>query len=397
MSWEAQYLRYTTALREVPRPLAFVDKEAFLENAQRTLTYAGQLPVRIATKSVRCVPLLHLLREYSSRFQGFLCVSAREALHLANEGLDDFLIGYPFYQRAEQEAFLELVRRGKKAVALIDSLEHAQALNYTFQGTGLQAPVCIEADVSSDWGWVYFGVRRSPLRTVEAVLWLAQALQRLERVRLIGLLAYEAQIAGVGDRRVGWKGPLVRILKRRSWKEVLTRRRTLVEALRQAGFSLELVNGGGTGSLPDTAGDPSVTEVAAGSAFFAPALFDHYEKVSFVPAAGFSLEIVRRPAQDLFTCHGGGYIASGAVGPEKLPRPWLPPSAHFLPHEGAGEVQTPVRIPTPPDFLRIGEPLYFRHAKAGELTQRFPVVWLVSGERAEAAFPTYAAYGEVWV
>ncbi|GIV24583.1 MAG: amino acid aldolase [Bacteroidia bacterium] len=397
MSWEAQYLRYTTALREAPRPLAFVDKEAFLENAQRVLTYAGKLPVRIATKSVRCLRLLQLLRDYSSRFQGFLCVSAREALHLAHEGLDDFLIGYPFYQRAEQEAFLELIRRGKKAIALVDSLEQAEALNYTFQGTGLRAPVCIEADVSSDWGWLYFGVRRSPLRTVEAVLVLAHALQRLERVRLVGLLAYEAQIAGVGDSRIGWKGPLVRALKRRSWKEVTTRRTALVEALRQAGFSLELVNGGGTGSLPDTAQDPAVTEVTAGSAFLAPALFDHYEKVSFVPAAGFSLEIVRRPAQNIFTCHGGGYIASGAAGPDKLPRPWLPPSARLLPHEGAGEVQTPVLIPDPPSLLRIGEPLYLRHAKAGELAQRFPILWLVSGERTEAALPTYAAHSEVWV
>lgn len=397
MSWEARYLRYTTALREVARPLAFVDKEAFLENAQRVLAYAGRLPVRLATKSLRCVRLLQLLRDYSSRFQGFLCVSAREALHLAEEGLDDFLIGYPFYQRADQEAFLELIRRGKKAVALIDSFEHAEALNYTFQGTGLGAPVCLEVDVSSDWGWLYFGVRRSPLRTIEAVLGLAHAFRRLERVRLVGLMAYEAQIAGVGDRGIGWKGPLVRALKRRSWKEVLARRAAIVEALRQAGFSLELVNGGGTGSLPDTVQDPSVTEVAAGSAFFAPALFDHYEKVTFIPAAGFSLEIVRRPTQDIFTCHGGGYIASGAVGPEKLPRPWLPPSARFLRHEGAGEVQTPVHIPDPPSFLRIGEPLYFRHAKAGELAQRFPVLWLISGERAEAALLTYAAHREVWV
>lgn len=397
MDWEALYLRYTTALRTAPRPLAFLDKEAFLENARRVLQYAGKLPVRIATKSLRVPLLLHLLREYDTRFQGHLCLSAREALYLAGEGLDDFVIGYPFYQPAEQEAFLELLRRGKKAVAMIDSIEHAEALNHTLRGTNEKAAVCIEIDASSDWGWLYFGVRRSPLRSVESVLLLAQALRRLERLQLVGVMAYEAQIAGVGDARIGWKGPLIRYFKQRSWAEVQARRGAVVEALRQAGFSIEFVNGGGTGSLPQTATDPVVTEVTAGSAFFAPALFDHYRTVEFVPAAGFSLEIVRRPAEDIFTCHGGGYIASGAVGREKLPRPWLPPTQHLLPHEGAGEVQTPVRIPNPPAFLRIGEPLYFRHAKAGELTQRFPTLYIVSGEKVESQAPTYGSLPEVWV
>lgn len=177
----------------------------------------------------------------------------------------------------------------------------------------------------------------------------------------------------------------------------MRRRQAVVEALKAAGFNLTLVNGGGTGSLRESSSDPTITEVTAGSAFFAPALFDHYEKVHFVPAAGFSIEIVRQPTKDIFTCHGGGYIASGAVGPEKLPRPWLPPHARFLPHEGAGEIQTPLHIPEPPAFLRIGAPLYLRHAKAGELSQRFPVLHLIRGEKSIEKIPTYAALSETWV
>lgn len=397
MSWQNLYLRYTTALQGQARPLAFVDLEALEENARRILHYAGELPIRIATKSIRCKEVLSHVQALSGRFQGFLCFSAREALYLAEEGLDDFLVGYPFFQAVEQEAFRTLILRGKKAVAIIDSFEAAEALHYTFRGTNTRAQIALEVDVSSDWGWLYFGVRRSPLRSVEEVLQLAQAIKRLERVELVGIMAYEAQIAGVGDARVGWKGPLLRYLKRRSWEEVRAKRQAVVEALSDAGFTLQFVNGGGTGSLRTTASDPSVTEVAAGSAFFAPGLFDHYREVEFVPAAGFSLEIVRRPAKHIFTCHGGGYIASGADGPEKLPKPWLPPDMRLLPHEGAGEVQTPVAFSEPPEFLRIGAPLYFRHAKAGELTQRFPTLYAVRGERTEARWPTYAVLPEVWV
>jgi len=397
MGWEETYLAYSTALREVPRPAAFADLDALEENIQKVLAYSGDRPIRIATKSIRCLPLLKDIQSSHSRFTGFMTFSARESLYLSQQGLDDFLIGYPFMQRAEVEAYVALRRAGKRAIAMVDSFEQAEAIHYGLRGTKLEGWVCLDVDVSSDWGWLYFGVRRSPLRWEEQVLGLAQRIRRLENIRIVGVMAYEAQIAGLPDRGLGLKTPLVRLLKRRSWTEVQKKRQRIVQALREAGFELEFVNGGGTGSLPLSASDPSVTEVTAGSAFFAPALFDGYEAVQFRPAAGFSLEITRRPVETIFTCHGGGYIASGSAGPDKLPRPWLPPTARLLSHEGAGEVQTPVFIPDPPAFLRPGEPLYFRHAKAGELCQRFPILHLVRRDKLTGFYSTYAALPHSWV
>jgi len=397
MSWENTYLTYSAALREVPRPTAFVDLEALEENIQKVLKYSGDRPIRLATKSIRCLPLLKDIQAASSRFIGFMTFSARESLYLSQQGLNDFLIGYPFMQAAEVKAYVELRQQGKRAIAMVDSFEQAEAISYGLRGTKVEGLVCLDVDASSDWGWLYFGVRRSPLRWEEGVLALAQSLRRLENIRIVGVMAYEAQIAGLPDRGLGLKTPLVRFLKRRSWQEVQKRRQAIVAALRDAGFALEFVNGGGTGSLPLTASDPSVTEVTAGSAFFAPALFDGYTGVQFRPAAGFSLEITRRPAENIFTCHGGGYVASGAAGPEKLPRPWLPPTARLLPHEGAGEVQTPVHIPNPPAFLRPGEPLYFRHAKAGELCQRFPLLHLIRQDKLMGFYSTYATLPHAWV
>ena len=397
MSWENTYLTYSAALREVPRPTAFVDLEALEENIQKVLKYSGDRPIRLATKSIRCLPLLKDIQAASSRFIGFMTFSARESLYLSQQGLNDFLIGYPFMQAAEVKAYVELRQQGKRAIAMVDSFEQAEAIHYGLRGTKVEGLVCLDVDASSDWGWLYFGVRRSPLRWEEGVLALAQSIRRLENIRIVGMMVYEAQIAGLPDRGLGLKTPLVRFLKRRSWQEVQKRRQAIVAALRDAGFALEFVNGGGTGSLPLTASDPSVTEVTAGSAFFAPALFDGYTGVQFRPAAGFSLEITRRPAENIFTCHGGGYVASGAAGPEKLPRPWLPPTARFLPHEGAGEVQTPVHIPNPPAFLRPGEPLYFRHAKAGELCQRFPLLHLIRQDKLMGFYSTYATLPHAWV
>ena len=73
------------------------------------------------------------------------------------------------------------------------------------------------------------------------------------------------------------------------------------------------VNGGGTGSIVSTSADPSVTEIAAGSGLYSPALFDGYRSIRPIPAAFFALPVVRRPRPGIVTALGGGWIASGGT------------------------------------------------------------------------------------
>ena len=126
-------------------------------------------------------------------------------------------------------------------------------------------------------------------------------------------MGYEAQIAGVGDAdpSATLQNYLVKALKVLSKREVLSRRGAVVEGLRKAGFDLSVVNGGGTGSIDSTCAEAVVTEVTVGSGFYSPALFDYYSHFKFKPAAGYAIEIVRKPADGCFTCAGGGYVASG--------------------------------------------------------------------------------------
>ena len=81
------------------------------------------------------------------------------------------------------------------------------------------------------------------------------------------------------------------------------------------------MNGGGTGSLARTAAGGAVTELTAGSGFYAPALFDNYRSLDLTPAAFFVLPVVRRPSPTVVTALGGGYLASGAATPDRLPTP----------------------------------------------------------------------------
>ena len=215
--------------------------------------------------------------------------------------------------------------------------------------------------------------------------------------RLVGLMAYEAQIAGVGDRPPGkpLMGAAIRWFQPRSAAELAERRAKTVAAVR-AVAELEFVNGGGTGSLERTSAESAVTECAAGSGLYGPTLFDAYGHFQPRPAALFALPVVRRPGRGVATVLGGGYLASGAGDATRLPQPFLPAGLELDDQEGAGEVQTPV-LGAAADALRVGDRVWFRHAKAGELCERFDQLHLISGDAIAAAAPTYRGEGRTFL
>ncbi|MEA2429586.1 MAG: hypothetical protein QOI19_59, partial [Thermoleophilaceae bacterium] len=228
-------------------------------------------------------------------------------------------------------------------------------------------------------------------RTPEQAVRLARAIERRPRITLAGLMGYEAHIAGLGDRPPGKRlmGAAIKRIQRSSANEIAERRAAIVEALPP----LEFVNGGGTGSLHTTAREDVVTEITAGSGFYAPTLFDHYSAFSLTPAAMFALPVVRNPSKRVATVLGGGYIASGPADNLRLPTPYLPPGLKLDKNEGAGEVQTPLLGAD----LRIGDRVYFRHAKAGELCERFNTLLLVEGDRVVDEIPTYRGEGRAFL
>jgi D-serine deaminase-like pyridoxal phosphate-dependent protein len=302
-------------------------------------------------------------------------------LWLLEQGFTDLLVAYPAVQEAELAA---VAAAGGRITLMVDSPEHVRRL------AGSDVPVCLDVDMSARLPGLHFGVRRSPITTPEQALAVLAA-AREAGLPLVGVMGYEAQIAGVPDEAPGDPtNPVIRWLKARSRQELAARRQAIVKALREAGAPLRFVNGGGTGSLESTVADPSVTEVTAGSAFYAPTLFDHYRSFKGQPAAGFALAVTRIPGPGLYTCHGGGYVASGAAGPAKLPTPYLPAGARLLPHEGAGEVQTPIAYA---GGLAVGDPVCFRHAKAGELCERFDRLLLVAGGEVVEEVATYRGEG----
>lgn len=401
-SADQRYHYYKQVLDGYNLPVAFVDMDMLDENVQQVLRRSGHKTVRVATKSVRSVAMLRHILSRDPRFQGLMCYTAVEAVYLAKKGFSDLLVAYPTWNRDDITAVVRANQHGHQITLMVDSMAHLHHISQIAAEADphghTAVPLCLDLDMADDYPGLHFGVWRSTVKTGDHALVLANAIRQDPRLRLDGVMGYEAQIAGVGDDVPGQEAQnaLIRWLKKRAVKQVAARRTAVVRALREAGHHLRFVNGGGTGSLSTTSQDTAVTEVTAGSAFYAPALFDQYHDFRYQPAAGFALQIVRRPRHDLFTCLGGGYIASGAVGPDKAPQPYLPTGAALTPLEGAGEVQTPVQYTGSLD-LQVGDPIFFRHAKAGELCEHFDLLRLIKHGRVIGEVETYRGDGQVFL
>ncbi|WP_211288918.1 amino acid deaminase/aldolase [Actinophytocola xinjiangensis] len=394
--------RLNRATKHLDPPLAVVDLDAFDHNADDLVRRAAGRPIRVASKSVRCRALLERVLRRPG-FAGVMSYSLPEALWLAREwaGTDlattDILVAYPTTDHA---ALRDLAgdRHARSRISIIvDSVDHLNLVDAALGSGHPDVRVCLELDVS--WrplfgrDLVHVGTRRSPLFSARQAGALADAVTARPGFELVGLMGYEGQIAGLGDSPRGRPvlGALLRFMQDRSATELAARRAAAVRAVRQVA-DLEFVNGGGTGSIETTGADPSVTEVAAGSGLVGPTLFDNYRRFSPAPAVLFALPVVRRPARTIATLFGGGYIASGVAGKDRLPSPYLPEGLTLLPLEGAGEVQTPVTGRAARD-LRVGDRVWLRHTKAGELAERFTEYHLLDGDRIAATVPTYRGEG----
>lgn len=398
---DQSHARYEAIFAEVEAPFAFVDLDAMGANAAAMLERAAAKPVRVASKSLRCRALLERVLGGDERFRGLMTFTLPETLWLAELGFEDLLLAYP---TADQGALGELALRSVAnpagaPIVMVDCADHLDAIESVLGAGAAPVRVCIDVDAS--WwalgGRIKVGPKRSPVHTVEQAVALAQEIERRPQLDLAALMAYEGQIAGVGDRPPGrrLRGAAIRWMQRRSAAELAERRAAIVTAIREFA-ELPIVNGGGTGSLELTAAEDPVTEVTAGSGFYAPALFDHYSRFSLTPAAGFALPVVRKPAPRVATALGGGYLASGSGDAGRLPAPWLPPGLKLDPEEGAGEVQTPLLGPSAAK-LSIGDRVYLRHAKAGELCERFDLLHLVEGGEIVDIVPTYRGEGRAFL
>ena len=395
------YDRLRDAVRGETLPLALLDFDAVSRNAETLLApaRARRKTIRLATKSLRSPELIRRVMALDPGvFRGLMAYAPAEVSALLDDGFDDVLLAYPTCQVPLLGELSRRAAAGRNVMVMVDDLQHLLALDEACRAGGGVIGVVVDVDMSLRLlrGRVHLGVRRSPVRDADRALALAEAVLGRRSLRFAGFMGYEAQVAGLtdagGSRVDNALKSTVRALSRR---HAAALRGEISARARSRGIEVAVFNGGGSGSIDSSSSDDALSEVTVGSGLLDGHLFDHYSNVSFEPALYFALEVARRPEIGIVTCAGGGYIASGPAGRDRLPLPWLPRGLSLLPYEGAGEVQTPL-AQQPGVRLKVGDPVFFRHAKAGELAERFSEYLLLEGDGVSARLPTYRGLGRCY-
>lgn len=384
----------TAAIAGLSGPVAAIDVDALRYNALDLVVRSSGVPIRVASKSIRVRDVLDAALALPG-YRGILAFTLPEALWLA-ETHDDIVLGYPTVDRAALATLAADAQAASRITLMVDDLAQLDLVD-AVAAPASRAEIGVAIDADASWRAPvlgHIGVRRSPVHDAAEVARLARGIARRPGFRLVGLMMYEAQIAGQPDD-TGSGDAVIRWMQRRSGQELLDRRGAIVAALREIA-PLEFVNGGGTGSLESTASDLAVTETTAGSGLLAGHLFDGYRAFTPAPAAAFALDVVRKPTPDIATVLGGGWIASGPPVASRQPLPVWPEGLHTLGREGAGEVQTPLQGEAARG-LRVGDRVWFRHAKSGELAERVDRYHLTSGDRLVGEAPTYRGEGKAFL
>lgn len=407
-TWSYEFAK--SLVSDIELPAMLVDESAVIANLAVAIKSVGNKKIRLATKSLRVPHMIQLLLERGGgAFSGIMCFSAREAEALAVANIcNDILMGYPIAQKTDLERIYTLLNRGTRVTVMVDSLEHMRWLDSSWQAakqrtttkdSDTKLDVCIDVDASLRIGGQHLGVQRSPLRSTAEVESLIIATGDFRNLNLKGIMSYEAQIAGLGDRSPFKPilNPIKSAVREKSKTDIRARREEIAQMCQRRNVTLSIFNGGGTGSVLSTAEEPWITEVTIGSGFLNSHLFDYYseaksKRLAWEPAMVFALPVTRRPEANIVTCQSGGFVASGEPGWDKCPVVFLPRKLEPIRSEGFGEVQTPLRG-LDAASLQIGEPVFFRPAKAGEPAERFNHYYLVRDGKIVAKMPTYRGQG----
>ena len=389
---------FTSATHDLPAPVVALSVEALSRNAHDLLRRAGGIPIRVASKSVRSRGILDAVLAMPG-YEGVLAYTLAEALWLS-ETIEDVVVAYPTADRSALRTLGADETAAHRVTVMIDSTAQLDLIDACV-ASGKRHPIRVCLDLDASWRTPilgHIGVRRSALHLPEQLSEIAAEVVRRPGFTLVGVMAYEAQIAGVGDRPTPspGSGAMLRAVQRASGAELAERRAASVAAVR-AITELEFVNGGGTGSVERTAAEPAITEVAAGSGLYGPHLFDHYVGFEVAPALGFSLDVVRKPTEDRAVLLGGGWIASGPAAADRLPLPVWPTGLKYEAREGAGEVQTPLRGESA-RALHPGDRVWLRHTKAGEpMEHTHEIVPITMAGVALEGIPTYRGEGRCFL
>ena len=216
-----------SAVEHLDAPFAVLDLDAALANAADMSRRASGTPIRLASKSIRIRGLISRILEEPG-YQGVLGYNLNEAIWLVESSTsNDVLVAYP---SAHREALHRLITDDhlRRCITLmVDSVEHLDFIDSVVPASERgRLRICVDIDAALELGKLHIGALRSPIRSVDEVQEFVRAVGTRNGFDLVGLMAYEGQIAGTTDT-----SPAVAMMKKFSTRELAHRREQLVKAV----------------------------------------------------------------------------------------------------------------------------------------------------------------------
>ena len=220
-------------------PFAVVSNEALAHNVHdlldRRTASGGSTTIRVASKSLRVRAVIEAV-EAMEGYHGVLAYTLPEALWLA-ETISDVVVGYPTVDRAAIGRLGRDEKLATRVTLMVDSIAQLDFVDSVISpAKRASIRVCLELDASWNSGLLgHMGPWRSPLHSIDEARAFAAHIAGRAGFTLVGLMAYEGQIAGTVDRPEGRPvfGAVVRWMQKQSARELAERRALAVAAIRE--------------------------------------------------------------------------------------------------------------------------------------------------------------------
>lgn len=324
------------SVKELPTPALLIDLDIMERNLQALGSYMKGRPVSFrphgkAHKS----PAIGKL-QLASGAKGLCAAKLGEADVLIRGGIRDVLITAEVVGRVKIERLMALLALTPDVKAVVDNEQNAIDLSNAALASKRKLKVAIDVNV---------GQNRTGLSTPDEVVALAQVIAKQKGLELIGLQGY----GGNNQHTVGFEN--------RKARELASNARVVAarQALEKAGFAVQMVSVGGTGSYNIDADYPGVTEIQPGSYIF---MDSHYNKIGGRDKPEFSefgnslsvlATVISRAVSGRAIVDAGGKALSTD---ESVPEPMDLTGATF---GVAGDEYGSLRLENPSRELKVGD------------------------------------------
>ncbi len=339
--------------------------EANLAKMQTTVTSSG-IASRPHAKTHKCPAIARLQLERGAI--GICAAKVSEAEVMLEHGIDRVLLTTANVTPFKISRAMRLRRWHAGFIQATDSPENARDLSEAAVAAGVTADVVIDVDP---------GMHRTGVTPGRPALALAQLVDQLPGLRLVGLLCYDGgsqHVHGFAERRAR---TLERLAPAAETKVLMER----------SGLNTEIFSGGGTGTYNIDHETPGLTDIQVGSYVFMDAQYlaiggatDPNVYSDFAPSLTILTTVLNSQYEGQVTTDAGAKACT-------INQPWpiVKGETGMTYRSGSDEFGT-LRYDNPSRTYRVGDKLELIVSHCDPVVNLYDEMYAVRGDRVEAVW-----------